>query len=92
MAASSSRLHVISLPAEILCSAKRMKLLLQPLLSIHVRTEALQLSRLEVWWYLVVRLGPNLGPHFEQVKGSTMLSFSLHAREGKTFEFSHCNC
>ncbi|CAL8320376.1 unnamed protein product [Merluccius merluccius] len=51
----------------ILCSAKRMKLLLQPLLSIHVRTEALQLSRLEVWWYLVVRLGPNLGPHFEQV-------------------------
>ncbi|CAL8370380.1 unnamed protein product [Arctogadus glacialis] len=56
-----------ALNPEILCSAKRMKLLLQPLLSIHVRTEALQLSRLEVWWYLVVRLGPNLGPHFEQV-------------------------
>uniref|UniRef100_A0A8C5B4S5 Replication timing regulatory factor 1 n=1 Tax=Gadus morhua TaxID=8049 RepID=A0A8C5B4S5_GADMO len=54
-----------ALNPEILCSAKRMKLLLQPLLSIHVRTEALQLSRLEVWWYLVVRLGPNLGPHFD---------------------------
>lgn len=56
-----------ALSPEVLCSAKRMKLLLQPLISIHVRTETLQLSRLEVWWYLVVRLGPNLATHFEQV-------------------------
>lgn len=64
--------------SEILCSTKRMKLLLQPLLSIHVRTEALQLSRLEVWWYLVVRLGPNLAAHFEQVsRGNTPYSKTL---------------
>uniref|UniRef100_A0A8C4Z1N2 Replication timing regulatory factor 1 n=1 Tax=Gadus morhua TaxID=8049 RepID=A0A8C4Z1N2_GADMO len=68
-----------ALNPEILCSAKRMKLLLQPLLSIHVRTEALQLSRLEVWWYLVVRLGPNLGPHFEQVSGAHSSTSTLQA-------------
>ena len=77
---SSSSFCLRSLAAEILCSAKRMKLLLQPLLSIHVRTEALQLSRLEVWWYLVVRLGPNLGPHFEQVRGRCH-AFLLMARD-----------
>lgn len=56
-----------ALNPDILSSAKRMKLLMQPLCSIQVRTEALQLTKLEVWWYLVVRLGPNLAPHFEQV-------------------------
>ncbi|XP_034041756.1 telomere-associated protein RIF1 [Thalassophryne amazonica] len=56
-----------ALNPDILCSAKRMKLLMQPLTSIHVRTEALMLTKLEVWWYLVVQLGPNLASNFEQV-------------------------
>ncbi|XP_076012466.1 telomere-associated protein RIF1 [Genypterus blacodes] len=52
---------------EILCNGKRLKLLMQPLTSIHVRTEALLLTKVEVWWYLAVRLGPNLASNFEQV-------------------------
>uniref|UniRef100_A0A673B0R2 Replication timing regulatory factor 1 n=1 Tax=Sphaeramia orbicularis TaxID=375764 RepID=A0A673B0R2_9TELE len=52
---------------DILCSSKRMKLLMQPLASINVRTEALLLTKVEVWWYLVVQLGPNLSSNFEQV-------------------------
>lgn len=52
---------------DILCSAKRLKLLMQPLSSIHVRTEALALTKLEVWWYLLMRLGPQLPANFEQV-------------------------
>ncbi|KAK2840251.1 hypothetical protein Q5P01_013991 [Channa striata] len=56
-----------ALNPDILCSAKRMKLLMQPLTSIHVRTEALMLTKVEVWWYLVVQLGPNLSSHFDQV-------------------------
>jgi len=54
-------------PQDILCSAKRLKLLMQPLSSIHVRTEALALTKLEVWWYLLMRLGPQLPANFEQV-------------------------
>ncbi|XP_045909432.1 telomere-associated protein RIF1 isoform X4 [Micropterus dolomieu] len=56
-----------ALNPDILCSSKRMKLLMQPLTSIHVRTEALLLTKVEVWWYLVVQLGPNLSPNFDQV-------------------------
>uniref|UniRef100_A0A8C3YL80 Telomere-associated protein RIF1 n=1 Tax=Catagonus wagneri TaxID=51154 RepID=A0A8C3YL80_9CETA len=56
-----------ALNPEILCSAKRLKLLMQPLSSIHVRTEALALTKLEVWWYLLMRLGPHLPANFEQV-------------------------
>ncbi|XDV30581.1 hypothetical protein PO909_033469 [Leuciscus waleckii] len=56
-----------ALNPDILCSSKRLKLLMQPLSSIHVRTEALLLTKLEVWWYLVVKLGPNLSANFEQV-------------------------
>uniref|UniRef100_A0A665WXC8 Replication timing regulatory factor 1 n=1 Tax=Echeneis naucrates TaxID=173247 RepID=A0A665WXC8_ECHNA len=56
-----------SLNPEILCSAKRMKLLMQPLTSINIRTEALLLTKVEVWWYLVVQLGPNLSSNFDQV-------------------------
>ncbi|XP_056611122.1 telomere-associated protein RIF1 isoform X2 [Triplophysa dalaica] len=56
-----------ALNPDILCSSKRLKLLLQPLISIHVRTEALVLTKLEVWWYLAVKLGPNLAANFEQV-------------------------
>ncbi|CAN9498574.1 unnamed protein product [Ophioblennius macclurei] len=56
-----------ALNPDILCSAKRMKLLMQPLASIHVRTEALLLTKVEVWWYLVVQLGPHLCSAFEQV-------------------------
>ncbi|XP_069472589.1 telomere-associated protein RIF1 isoform X2 [Ambystoma mexicanum] len=52
---------------EILSSTKRLKLLMQPLCSIHVRTEALALTKLEVWWYLLMRLGPQLSANFEQV-------------------------
>uniref|UniRef100_A0A8C2F9R9 Replication timing regulatory factor 1 n=1 Tax=Cyprinus carpio TaxID=7962 RepID=A0A8C2F9R9_CYPCA len=55
-----------ALNSEILCSSKRLKLLMQPLSSIQVRTEALLLTKLEVWWYLVVKLGPNLSTNFEQ--------------------------
>ncbi|KAM3862259.1 telomere-associated protein RIF1 [Diretmus argenteus] len=62
-----SLIENFSLNPDILCSAKRMKLLMQPLSSINVRTEALLLTKVEVWWYLVVRLGPNLPPNFEQV-------------------------
>nr|XP_046224237.1 telomere-associated protein RIF1-like isoform X2 [Oncorhynchus gorbuscha] len=65
-----------SLNPEILCSAKRLRLLLQPLRSIQVRTEALLLTKLEVWWYLVVKLGPNLPAHFEQV-GVPLLQCTL---------------
>ncbi|XP_058643157.1 telomere-associated protein RIF1 [Onychostoma macrolepis] len=56
-----------ALNPDILCSSKRLKLLMQPLSSIQVRTEALLLTKLEVWWYLVVKLGPNLSLNFEQV-------------------------
>ncbi|XP_036987211.2 telomere-associated protein RIF1 isoform X2 [Artibeus jamaicensis] len=56
-----------ALNPEILCSAKRLKLLMQPLSSIHVRTEALALTKLEVWWHLLMRLGPHLPANFEQV-------------------------
>ncbi|XP_028992659.1 telomere-associated protein RIF1 isoform X2 [Betta splendens] len=56
-----------ALNPDILCSAKRMKLLMQPLTSINVRTEALMLTKVEVWWYLVVQLGPNLSSNFDQV-------------------------
>uniref|UniRef100_A0A1A8FWX4 RAP1 interacting factor homolog n=3 Tax=Nothobranchius korthausae TaxID=1143690 RepID=A0A1A8FWX4_9TELE len=63
-----------ALNPDILCSAKRMKLLLQPLLSIQVRTEALLLTKVEVWWYLVVQLGPNLSSNFDQVSAPLLLS------------------
>uniref|UniRef100_A0A663N907 Replication timing regulatory factor 1 n=1 Tax=Athene cunicularia TaxID=194338 RepID=A0A663N907_ATHCN len=56
-----------ALNPDILCSAKRLKLLMQPLSSIHVRTEALALTKLEVWWYLLMRLGQQLPANFEQV-------------------------
>ncbi|NXY18065.1 RIF1 protein, partial [Atrichornis clamosus] len=56
-----------ALNPDILCSAKRLKLLMQPLSSIHVRTEALALTKLEVWWYLLMRLGPHLPSNFDQV-------------------------
>ncbi|XP_013910176.1 PREDICTED: telomere-associated protein RIF1 isoform X1 [Thamnophis sirtalis] len=56
-----------ALNPDILCSAKRLKLLMQPLTSIHVRTETLALTKLEVWWYLLMRLGSQLPVHFEQV-------------------------
>ncbi|XP_068185708.1 telomere-associated protein RIF1 [Antennarius striatus] len=56
-----------ALNLDILCSSKRMRLLMQPLMSIHVRTEALLLTKVEVWWNLVVKLGPNLSSHFDQV-------------------------
>ncbi|XP_066543736.1 telomere-associated protein RIF1 isoform X2 [Amia ocellicauda] len=56
-----------ALNPDILCSAKRLKLLMQPLSSIQVRTESLTLTKLEVWWYLVVKLGPHLATNFEQV-------------------------
>ncbi|CAH6788614.1 Rif1 [Phodopus roborovskii] len=55
-----------ALNPDILCSAKRLKLLMQPLSSIHVRTETLALTKLEVWWYLLMRLGPQLPGNFEQ--------------------------
>lgn len=57
---------------EILCSAKRLKLLMQPLSSIHVRTETLALTKLEVWWYLLMRLGPHLPANFEQVTSQVL--------------------
>ncbi|XP_077303844.1 telomere-associated protein RIF1 isoform X2 [Lithobates pipiens] len=56
-----------ALNPDILCSSKRLKLLMQPLSSIHVRTEALALTKVEVWWYLLMRLGSQLPIHFEQV-------------------------
>ncbi|XP_039183767.1 telomere-associated protein RIF1-like [Crotalus tigris] len=56
-----------ALNPDILCSAKRLRLLMQPLSSIHVRTETLAVTKLEVWWYLLIRLGSQLPVHFEQV-------------------------
>ncbi|XP_070770846.1 telomere-associated protein RIF1 [Enoplosus armatus] len=56
-----------ALNPDILCSSKRLKLLMQPLASINVRTEALLLTKVEVWWYLVVQLGSNLSPNFDQI-------------------------
>lgn len=46
---------------------------MQPLSSIHVRTEALALTKLEVWWYLLMRLGPQLPANFEQVTQLTIV-------------------
>uniref|UniRef100_A0A8C9SBH4 Replication timing regulatory factor 1 n=1 Tax=Scleropages formosus TaxID=113540 RepID=A0A8C9SBH4_SCLFO len=60
-----------ALNPDILCSAKRLKLLMQPLSSVQVRAEALQLTKLEVWWYLVIKLGPNLAANFEQILSPT---------------------
>lgn len=57
---------------------------MQPLTSIHVRTEALLLTKVEVWWYLVVKLGPNLSCNFDQVKPS---SASLTSQLGLFFFF-----
>nr|XP_033800632.1 telomere-associated protein RIF1 isoform X2 [Geotrypetes seraphini] len=56
-----------ALNPDILCSSKRLRLLMQPLSSIHVRTESLALTKLEVWWYLLMRLGPQLPGNFEQL-------------------------
>ncbi|XP_044158864.1 telomere-associated protein RIF1 isoform X1 [Bufo gargarizans] len=56
-----------ALNPDILCSSKRIKLLMQPLSSINVRTELLALTKVEVWWYLLLRLGSQLPTHFEQV-------------------------
>ncbi|TRY59293.1 hypothetical protein DNTS_016369 [Danionella cerebrum] len=56
-----------NISSDILCSSKRLKLLMQPLSTIQVRTEALLLTKLEVWWYLVLKLGPNLSANFDQV-------------------------
>lgn len=59
-----------------------MKLLMQPLTSIHVRTEALLLTKVEVWWYLIVQLGPNLSSNFDQVRDRLHLSPpALHCDE-----------
>lgn len=55
-----------------------MKLLMQPLTSINVRTEALLLTKVEVWWYLVIQLGPNLSPNFDQVR------FPVFSKKTKT--------
>ncbi|KAL2081212.1 hypothetical protein ACEWY4_023065 [Coilia grayii] len=65
-----------ALNPEILCSAKRLKLLMLPLVSIQVKTEPLLLSKISVWWYLVVKLGPNLATNFEQV-GITLLQNTI---------------
>ncbi|XP_062312919.1 telomere-associated protein RIF1 isoform X2 [Osmerus eperlanus] len=65
-----------ALNPDILSSAKRLKLLMQPLSSIQVRTEALLLTKLEVWWYLLVKLGPNMAANFEQV-GVPLLQCTL---------------
>lgn len=54
-----------------------MKLLMQPLISIQVRTEALLLTKVEVWWYLIVQLGPNLSPNFEQVRSGSVTPLLL---------------
>lgn len=67
-----------------------MKLLMQPLTSIHVRTEALMLTKVEVWWYMVVQLGPNLSPNFDQVRHShtkdTFLIFRTVFRQEVNFQ------
>lgn len=52
-----------------------MKLLMQPLASINVRTEALMLTKVEVWWYLVVQLGSSLSSFFDQVRTVTYLIY-----------------
>lgn len=58
-----------------------MKLLMQPLTSINVRTEVLMLTKVEVWWYLVVQLGPNLSLYFEQVRDKSFFLNSLSLLE-----------
>ncbi|XP_051023090.1 telomere-associated protein RIF1 [Acomys russatus] len=77
-----------ALNPDILCSAKRLKLLMQPLSSIHVRTETLALTKLEVWWYLLMRLGPQLPANFEQVCvpliQSTISADSIISPQGST--------
>ncbi|XP_062861984.1 telomere-associated protein RIF1 [Trichomycterus rosablanca] len=65
-----------ALNPDILCNSKRLKLLMQPLSSILVRTEALLLTKVEVWWYLAVKLGPSLATNFDQV-GIPLLQSTL---------------
>lgn len=50
---------------------------MQPLTSIHVRTEALLLTKVEVWWYLLVKLGPNLSSNFDQVGLFSVVHLSI---------------
>lgn len=64
---------------------------MQPLTSIHVRTEALLLSKVEVWWYLLVKLGPNLSSNFEQVDPSCVLHLLLDPRTIKECQHSKRN-
>lgn len=72
--------------SDILSSSKRMKLLLQPLLTMHMKTEALLLTKVEVWWHLVVQLGPNLSANFDQVGRS---SFELSGDSVMALTTSH---
>uniref|UniRef100_A0A8C6JWZ2 Uncharacterized protein n=1 Tax=Melopsittacus undulatus TaxID=13146 RepID=A0A8C6JWZ2_MELUD len=78
-----------ALNPDILCSAKRLKLLMQPLSSIHVRTEALALTKLEVWWYLLMRLGPQLPANFEQVIQLKIVTLHLVFVTTLLFFFTH---
>uniref|UniRef100_A0A3B4AY43 Telomere-associated protein Rif1 N-terminal domain-containing protein n=1 Tax=Periophthalmus magnuspinnatus TaxID=409849 RepID=A0A3B4AY43_9GOBI len=79
-----------ALNPDILCSSKRMKLLMQPLSSINVRTEPLLLTKVEVWWYLVVQLGPNLAPNFDVV--SVPLLQSTIGCESVSVPGTYCLC
>ncbi|XP_019635032.1 PREDICTED: telomere-associated protein RIF1-like [Branchiostoma belcheri] len=62
-------------------NAKRLKLLLQPLLMNSTKQESVAVVRLDTWWHLAQTLGTNLPPNFEQVCGP-LLQFTLGLTPG----------
>ena len=54
---------------DLLTQQRRLKLLLMPLLASAVKDkhEQVEMARLQTWWYLITKLGPNRTILFQQV-------------------------
>ena len=56
-----------ALNTKTLTNAKRLNVLLMPLVQRNVTSESEVKSKLECWWHLIVLLGPNIQHHIEAV-------------------------
>lgn len=58
-----------ALSSDVLCSQRRVKLIMTPLknLAVKERNEAVETARLSTWWHFVCLLGPRVQELFEQV-------------------------
>lgn len=58
-----------ALSSDVLCSSRRVKLIMTPLrnLAVKERNEAVETARLSTWWHYVCSLGPQVQELFEQV-------------------------